>query len=48
MSHLGDSGSHGTVAKRIKMNRNWNAKGTRHEALPAMNLIIISKGYQVV
>jgi hypothetical protein len=38
MSHRGDSGNHGTVAKRIMMKTNWKARGTRHAAEPPMKL----------
>ena len=34
ISHLGDSGSHGTVAYRIIMKMSWNARGNRHDTGP--------------
>jgi hypothetical protein len=34
INHLGDSGSQGTVANKIMINRNWKARGMRHAALP--------------
>ena len=46
MSQRGDSGSHGTVANRTNINRNWKAKGTRQDALPATKLMRVSKYYR--
>ena len=34
MSQRGDSGSQGTVAKRIPMKMNWKARGRRHDTGP--------------
>jgi len=36
-SYLGDSGSHGTVLKRIAQKTNWMANGSRHPIGPPTN-----------